>query len=529
MLLRLSRSLFNKQLTANKGSSKPSASPWLAASISPLIAVLWVVFWVLLAALFNPAQFPDNIEQFSWGQSLEWGYSKHPPVPSWLMSIVIWLSNASPNSAYIAAAICFSATAILTYLIARRLTTNPIEALDLSYTDRVSSLALVFWGLHLSFSWRAQIYNHNSVLVLFMALTVWAALRASQSQKMAAWLLLGISAGLALLTKYQAAIGFVGIVFALWQSGSLVSKANRWGLLLAVIVASLVFLPHLVWLINNGFMPLVYASGHLQELSYGERITKAASFILNIIRMHSLMLIGATILVILSRFTKPMLKSQQMLTHQDPRATGLFSYQGSWLLGIIGVPLILILLLCLTVGVELQKEWGIQILQFFCLFLAWRLSPLITISWQKCWATIGIVHVGLAAAYFFSLNHPEAFGRSHPMDRLYPAASLSKAAVQSWKQQTRCPLAYVAGDPFPAGLVAVYSGLRPKIYENQDTQKSPWIDPADFKAKGGLIVERSLENLPESAGLIDSLSFYIGQRKTTIYWTVLLPQQPCLN
>ena len=62
-----------------------------AAFVSAAVVVLWAVW----AALFNTAQFGDNIEQFNWAQSLELGYHKHPPLPSLALGLMIRLFGPS--------------------------------------------------------------------------------------------------------------------------------------------------------------------------------------------------------------------------------------------------------------------------------------------------------------------------------------------------------------------------------------------------------------------------------------------------
>ena len=46
---------------------------------------LHLLLWTLLPALSHRAPPWDNIEQLVWTQSLQWGYYKHPPAPTWWM------------------------------------------------------------------------------------------------------------------------------------------------------------------------------------------------------------------------------------------------------------------------------------------------------------------------------------------------------------------------------------------------------------------------------------------------------------
>ena len=43
---------------------------------------LHLLLWTLLPALSHRAPPWDNIEQLVWSQSLQWGYYKHPPLPT---------------------------------------------------------------------------------------------------------------------------------------------------------------------------------------------------------------------------------------------------------------------------------------------------------------------------------------------------------------------------------------------------------------------------------------------------------------
>ncbi|NMM79160.1 hypothetical protein B2J89_21205, partial [Acidovorax sp. SRB_24] len=50
-------------------------------AILGLFGVLWL--WHLSSVALSPPA--DNIEQLSWMRSLQWGYYKHPPLPTWML------------------------------------------------------------------------------------------------------------------------------------------------------------------------------------------------------------------------------------------------------------------------------------------------------------------------------------------------------------------------------------------------------------------------------------------------------------
>jgi Dolichyl-phosphate-mannose-protein mannosyltransferase len=141
--------LFNRLFSLR---SSPSDSTLALAHVNlKYWPVLTVLAWTLFAALMNTGQFGDNIEQFNWAHSFEWGYYKHPPLPTWLLGLFTLAAGQSPYATYLLGFICLALTGILTHDIARRLLGLP-----------VANFAIVLWSLQIPFNWRAQVYNHNT-------------------------------------------------------------------------------------------------------------------------------------------------------------------------------------------------------------------------------------------------------------------------------------------------------------------------------------------------------------------------------
>ncbi|MSP28134.1 MAG: hypothetical protein EXR80_06875 [Methylococcales bacterium] len=48
------------------------------------LLIYWVT-WTLLAAWLPSSMDVDSVEQVVWSEPLQWGYYKHPPLPSLLL------------------------------------------------------------------------------------------------------------------------------------------------------------------------------------------------------------------------------------------------------------------------------------------------------------------------------------------------------------------------------------------------------------------------------------------------------------
>ena len=133
----------------------------LAAVAAFAVAWLWVLNYTSLVA---PV---DNIEQLVWVRSLEWGYHKHPPLPTWLM----WLP-----------AHLFGVQKWTSYLTGAAVTLSGIGLLYLLLVDmrgrRHAAVAVLGVLCITYYNDRLYYYNHNVVLMACVsaaALLCWKA------------------------------------------------------------------------------------------------------------------------------------------------------------------------------------------------------------------------------------------------------------------------------------------------------------------------------------------------------------------
>ncbi|MDI9330750.1 MAG: glycosyltransferase family 39 protein [Alphaproteobacteria bacterium] len=328
-------------------STKPiqSATPW---GLYGAIATLWV--WLLIGAMHNGAQLSDNLEHFIWSHSFQWGYWKHPPLPTWL---VYGLNHAfGPNArwTYVLAGLCFTVTLVATYRIAQHL-----------FDRHAASVVAMIISLHLGFTRGAQLYNHNTVMLSTIALTVWAALWAVQRGRLGWWVLVGLLAGLSMLAKYQSAFPLLGIVLAIALSPD--RRRLVAGVLIAVAVALCVMTPHFVWLMNAPATPLQYAMGYVgDDPAQASRWMRMVEFVLRQLHYY-LPLIVFMALAVVYQLSRQRLPTFRPVKPFDPT-------QKAWMIGLLALPLSVMVVMALVFGVQIQSPWGLQALQFLPVFIA---------------------------------------------------------------------------------------------------------------------------------------------------------------
>jgi 4-amino-4-deoxy-L-arabinose transferase-like glycosyltransferase len=484
---------------------EPRAHDGAALRFAPPVAVAMIAMWAIVGTAFSSAQWGDHFEQFIWAHSVQWGYHKHPPLPTWLLAAAIQLFGPSVESARALAVLCVLGTGLFTYLVARELFDTP-----------TASLAVLFWGLQHQFSQRCHLFNHNTVLMLTISGVAWCTLRAIRAPYLVRWwLAVGFLTGLSLLAKYQAVVPLLGVLLAVWLSGELRFPTVRLGMVLAVAVAMAVITPHIGWVVQHHLSTLEYATQQGHSLAWSDRGINVVTFVAQQLRF----LLPALTLGILVHYASR--REQGKGTQPRPLARR----QRAWLIGLIAFPFVATLLTAPLFGLRLQNHWGYQALQFVALLLAWRLRDYLDTA-KATWLVLALaVHATFMALALQSASSAPILSSTGRLDAHYPAQQLADAVRRDWQDDTLCPLSIVVGPQFEAGLVSVYNGGTAAVLEDGDFAKTPWISPSDLERLGAVYLAAELAHLPSHrVTRIGSLDVSVAYPDATqIYWAIAPP------
>jgi 4-amino-4-deoxy-L-arabinose transferase-like glycosyltransferase len=225
---------------------KSSRSPALRAGLT------WTTLWLLpvLAALFARSPWPlDETRTLAvaWEMWTHGGglvpslngalYTQQPPMLFWLINLgwsVLGVNEWWPR---ILPALFGLASVYLTGRLARSLWPQEV---NVGHYAPVLLMGMVFWAFYLTLS------MGDMLLVFFTALGALAIVAAWRNQRRYAWLLLGASLGLGILSSGFGALIYLGPVALLlpfWASADDRPRAGRWyadtakAALLAVLIA----------------------------------------------------------------------------------------------------------------------------------------------------------------------------------------------------------------------------------------------------------------------------------------------------
>ncbi|MFT5539395.1 MAG: 4-amino-4-deoxy-L-arabinose transferase-like glycosyltransferase, partial [Alphaproteobacteria bacterium] len=225
-----------------------------------ILAVLALITAARLVALafYGFDLHPDEAQYWSWSRDLTWGYFSKPPMIAWLIAASTTVCGAGEGCIKAAIPILHFATALLIYGIGHRL-----------YDRAVGFFAALAFMTLPGISFSATVASTDPPLLTFWALALYALVRLSQGATRSGlwWAVLGVGIGFGLLSKYAMAFFILGLV--LWlvfdstaRTRLRVPGSGTAGLVLALALGGLIYLPNLIWNIEAGFVTFVHTGAN---------------------------------------------------------------------------------------------------------------------------------------------------------------------------------------------------------------------------------------------------------------------------
>lgn len=218
-----------------------------------------------LAALPGYGYFRDELYYLACARRLAWGYVDHPPLSIALLRLQTALLGDSAAAVHVLPALVGAACVAVAGLLARELGGG-------RNAQRLTAAA-VFAAPFLSAV--SHFYSMNVFDWLLWSLLWWTAARLLGGGDARGWLLFGALAGLALLDKLQVVALAGGLVLGLLATRERVHLTRPW-IWAGGAIAFLIFLPHLLWQVQNGWPTLefiarakaekIHAAGPVEQL-----------------------------------------------------------------------------------------------------------------------------------------------------------------------------------------------------------------------------------------------------------------------
>lgn len=487
---------------------------WLAQEKAPgqrlrpeaigLGLLAFAAIWLVLLAYTCLVPPVDNIEQLTWVHSLEWGYFKHPPLPTWLFWLPTRLFGVDARTSYVmGAAITLTAIGLQWHLL------SEMRGRNYATVALAAVLCITYYNGRLYY------YNHNVVLMLCATASALLCWRAFSSGKLRWWAALGVVIGSGALAKYQIAVTMTSVLVLWLLQRGWRDPVQRSGLLLAALIALVLFVPHLQWLQTHDFAPIRYAieSSLGANVSTNERWLQAGHWLIDQLLNRAL---PAWLLLAAGCYA---MSTRQPALHQQPaevrpeRAAHARALLLTWGL----VPLAFMPLIGIIFGAELQMQWGTSFLLFAVPAamellgprVQWSRMPLMPVLKAFCVIQSLLLLINLLT----SPRGPSALRATHW--RAFDVEALA-AAIEAPARRalSGSPICVISGPAATAGALALRLPDRPLVLIDGQFDRSPWIDPQ--RMMGCSVLELRAGDF-EGGQPVNSAF-------PNLWWRVILPQ-----
>ena len=212
----------------------------------PNIAAL--CFFVLtLATAGHYGLFGDELYYFACSKHLAFGYVDQPP----LVALLTFFSTIIFGETIIGLRFMSGLFGAITVLLSAKVAS---EIGGGKYSQALASLSILFG---LAFPALSSFFSMNPVDIMLCSLFILLFIRTVLTPSPRKWIVLGILLGIGLMNKYT----FLVLGFSLLLSLIITKKwsvlKSQW-IYVSGIIGFLIFLPHIIWQINNGWPTLEF-------------------------------------------------------------------------------------------------------------------------------------------------------------------------------------------------------------------------------------------------------------------------------
>ena len=459
---------------------------WIAARPGRAFAAflgLHAAVWTALPTLLYPNLPLDLIEALIYGREWQLGYDKLPPLPWWLVEIAYQLVGHD-FAYYLLAQVAVVACFAVVFLAARPLV-GPLGAL---------AAVLIVDGLHyLNFT--AAKFNHDVIQLPFWALAGFAFHRALRGRQTTDWLLLGLAVGLSLWAKYFVAVLAIPLaLFVLIDRDARKTLATP-GPYIAMAAALITMAPHLVWLVQNDFLPFAYAE-HRALPSRGliDHVWHPLQFAIS-----QLFFLVPSLLIALPLFYP------RARAGEPPVAVSADAFDRRIVALLAFGPVATVLALSAVSGRGTVAMWGYPLWLFLGLWLVLNARHAFDrVRLGRMIATWAIVFAGLALA--FIANYAVLPHYDHRYRAVFfPGGDLGREMSQRYRAVTGKPIAYVIGSMWDGGNVAHYASDHPRVLIDGKPERARRGSISPISSTRALVVWTA-GNLAHAAGGIKAIA-----------------------
>ncbi len=409
------------------------------SNIFTIFLLSHLIIWTLVPTISNVNLPLDTIEALAWGSNLDWGFNKHPPLSAFAVEVFYQIFGSQDWAYYFLSQIFVIITFIVVYKFSEEIFNNKNLAL-LS--------VFLLEGIYF-YNFTTPEFNVNVAQLPFWALTVYYAWRCIKHDKAVDYILLGLFAGLGILSKYLFIYLIIGIVLMFFYFFKKGIKFSHF--FIAGLITLLIILPHLIWLTENNYITITY--GFLRTGGVGSFVDHLIYPLIFLVKQISLLIPFLLMFFFLIK------KLKTKINFKDEKLVFLF-------LTTIA-PIIFMLLTSMIMGAKIRTMWMTPFYLFFGVILIY--------IFQKNILTNNLNKFYCIFLFFFLISPILYLGISLSNDTKrtdYPGKEIARLVQNKWDDNFKNEIKIVVGDEWSAGNLSYHLKSRPKWVDNLKNKAS---------------------------------------------------------
>ena len=424
-----------------------------------------LIVWTLIPSLSNTNLPLDTIEALAWGSNLDWGYNKHPPFSAWSVEFFYKIFGNQDWAYYFLSQIFVISAFFIIFKFSEDFFQNKILSL-------ISVLLLE--GIYF-YNFTTPEFNVNVCQLPFWALAVYYCWRGIKQNDNVSWLLLGLFAALGVLSKYLFIYLLVAIdVFFIYL---IINKKFNFKCFISIISFLIVFLPHLIWLINNNYTTIAYAF-------HRTGIENSNFFEAHL--LYPLIFLGKQIGILIPFFIMFFFIVTNFKIKMNYRDKKLL-----FLISIVIVPVILMLLTSFITGARIRTMWMTSFYLFIGVFFVYIFQTKINLEKFKNFFLIFLFLFIFSPTAYYLISSTQTNKRTD-----YPGKKISQIVQTQWDKNFSNKIEIVVGSGWIngrwyAGNLSYHLESRPR-----------WKTILENKSNIGTILIQGFNEINDCAGVL---------------------------
>ncbi len=201
-----------------------------------IVRLIWLKFTGLGLA-------PDEAQYWFWSKNLDWGFYSKPPMVALLINLSTKICGDSEACIRMSSPLLYFFTSLAVYGIGKELFNTRV---GLWSAATFATLPAVFLS--------SALVSTDPALLFFWSLTLYTFIRALRSDTWGLWLIVGIFAGLGMLSKYNMLVFLLSAVVLLLWVPTERKRLFSYKFWAAALIAFMIWLPNLIWNLQHGLV-----------------------------------------------------------------------------------------------------------------------------------------------------------------------------------------------------------------------------------------------------------------------------------